>query len=110
MPRAISVRLQALVSISDKCYKAVAFDGSEALIPKSQVFGQDYDVFKSDAYWISEWILSKVNIQHSDKKWTIFTKDGRNIGQIEFSHHIPPILDKSKITHDDSLTRTAESE
>lgn len=52
-----SVRLSSLTSISEKAYKAVAFDGSEAIIPKSQVLGQDYDVSKSEAYWISEWIL-----------------------------------------------------
>lgn len=49
-----SVRLSSLTSISEKAYKAVAFDGSEAIIPKSQVLGQDYDVSKSEAYWISE--------------------------------------------------------
>lgn len=48
-----SVRLESLTRISDKCYKAKAFDGSEALIPESQVFGQDFEVVKSDAYWIS---------------------------------------------------------
>ena len=47
-----SVRLESLVSISARAYKATAFDGSTAIIPKSQVFGQDYDVQKSDAYWI----------------------------------------------------------
>lgn len=34
-----SVRLSSLTSISEKAYKAVAFDGSEAIIPKSQVSG-----------------------------------------------------------------------
>ncbi|NCP52969.1 MAG: hypothetical protein GW817_12005 [Flavobacteriales bacterium] len=93
MPKAISVRLESLVSISDKCYKAYAFDGSEALIPKSQVFGQDYSVQKSEAYWISEWILSKnTQLQYSSKKWTIFTKEGKNIGQIEISKHEPEKL------------------
>ena len=64
-----SVRLESFYKISEKCYKAKAFDGSEALIPASQFFGQDYAVAKSDAYWISEWILNK-NPQHqwSNKK------------------------------------------
>ena len=35
-----SVRLSSLTSISEKAYKAVAFDGSEAIIPKSQVLKQ----------------------------------------------------------------------
>lgn len=96
-----------MVSISEKCYKAVAFDGSEALIPKSQVYGQDWDVQKSEAYWISEWILDRISIQCSRKKWTLFTKDGKNIGQVTYEHHKPEKLDKSKITHDESLTRAS---
>lgn len=109
MPRCISVRLESLVPISSKCYKAVAFDGSEALIPKSQMFGQDWDVQKSEAYWLTEWILSKnPQLQHSTKKWSIFSKEGKNIGQIEFTHHTPKKLDLNDIKHDDSLTRTPE--
>jgi phosphoribosylaminoimidazole carboxylase (NCAIR synthetase) len=67
-----SVRLSSLTAISDKCYKATAFDGSEALIPKSQVFGQDYSVQKSEAYWISEWILKQKSLQYSGKKQATF--------------------------------------
>lgn len=67
-----SVRLSSLTVISDKCYLATAFDGSEALIPKSQVFGQDYSVQKSEAYWISEWILKQKDLQYSGKKQATF--------------------------------------
>lgn len=67
-----SVRLSSLTAISDKCYLATAFDGSEALIPKSQVFGQDYNVKKSEAYWISEWILKQKSLQYSTKKQAFF--------------------------------------
>ena len=63
-----SVRLQSLVSISDQAYKATAFDGSSDIIPKSQVYGPDYEVSKSAAYWIAAWILEKKNIQYSTKK------------------------------------------
>ncbi len=73
--RCYSVRLSSLTEISDKCYKAIAFDGSEALIPKSQVFGQDSDVSKSDAYWISTWILEQKAIQYSTKKEAWFDKE-----------------------------------
>ena len=38
-----SVRLQSLRQISPKAYIAEAFDGSEAIIPASCVFGADYD-------------------------------------------------------------------
>ena len=63
-----SVRLQSLVSISDRAYKATAFDGSSAILPKSQVFGQDYEVMKSDAFWIASWILEQKGLQYSRKK------------------------------------------
>jgi hypothetical protein len=85
-----SVRLQSLVSISDKAYKATAFDGSEAIIPKSQVFAQDYDVQKSDAYWISAWIMDQKDIQHSTKKvgwWN--PEKGRIEPNIVVEHHKP---------------------
>ena len=63
-----SVRLKSLTDISPKCWKAEDFQGHEDLIPDSQYFGRDYDVQKSDAYWVSEWILEKKNIQYSHKK------------------------------------------
>lgn len=102
MPKCISVRLASFSPISNKCYKAVAFDGSEALIPASQFYGQDYSVTKSNAYWITEWILGKVHLQHSNKKWTIFSKDGHDCGQIEFKHHIPQPI-KKEVEHNKDL-------
>lgn len=63
-----SVRLQSLRSISDKAYEAVAFDGSKCILPKSQVFGHDFDVLKSEAYWIAAWILETKQLQYSRKK------------------------------------------
>jgi hypothetical protein len=65
-----SVRLESLTSISEKSYKAIAFDGSTAFIPKSMVFGNDYEVQKSDAYWIAAFILEKEDckLQYSTKK------------------------------------------
>lgn len=71
-----SVRLESLVSISEKAYKATAFDGSTAIIPKSQVYGRDWDVLKSEAWWISCWILEqKPELQFSWKKTATFDKD-----------------------------------
>lgn len=63
-----SVRLQSLTPITDKAYKAKAFDGSIAVLPKSQVFMPDYEVQKSEAWWIAAWILEKKELQYSDKK------------------------------------------
>ena len=70
-----SVRLKSMLSISEKAYLAVAFNGSKEVIPKSQCFGIDYDVQKSDAYWISAWILDKKDLQYSKKKSAWFDKD-----------------------------------
>ena len=52
-----SVRLESLVRISDKAFKATAFDGSSDIIPASQVFGRDYEVQKSDA-----WIMKEIGM------------------------------------------------
>jgi len=85
-----SVRLESLIQISNKCYKAIAFNGSEDLIPVSQVFGADYDVQKSDAYWISAWILSKKNIQYSDKKVRWFdSESGSMLPDITIEKNTP---------------------
>ncbi len=85
-----SVRLQCLTSISNKCFKACGFDGSEDLIPKSQVMGQDYEVMKSEAYWISAWILEKKNIQYSSKKEAWFDSDsGAMLPTYTIEKHIP---------------------
>jgi|SRR5690606_35225378 len=54
-----SVRLKNLTLISSKCWKAEDWQGNTFLIPDSQYFGRDYDVQKSDAYWIASWIIDK---------------------------------------------------
>lgn len=70
-----SVRLKSLDAISDKAYRAVAFDGSNDIIPASQVFGPDLEVSKSEAWWVSAWILEKKSIQYSTKKSAWFERD-----------------------------------
>lgn len=97
-----SVRLQSLSRISDKCFKAVDFNGNEDLIPASQIFGTDYDVQKSEAYWISSWILEKKNITYSAKKEGFFNPDTRQVEpkyRIEIEKHIPetkqPVIDNT---------------
>lgn len=100
-----SVKLKNFVAISDKCYKAVAFDGSEALIPKSQVAGRDLDVAKSEAYWISEWILERKDLQYSTKKSARFDKNGKQYPNIEIERHIPQKVESIKIIPDETLVR-----
>ena len=74
-----SVRLESLAPISCKAFLATAYDGSSDIIPASQVFGQDYEVQKCEAYWISAWILDKKSIQYSSKKSAFFDKDTRRM-------------------------------
>ncbi len=82
-----SVRLKSLVLITDKAYKAEGFDGSEAILPISQVFGRDLEVKKTKAYWISAWILEKKNLQYSTKKIGWFDKAK---GIMRIYRNIPP--------------------
>ena len=100
-----SVRLQSLTSISPKAYKAIAFDGSEAIIPKSQVFGSDYDVSKSDAYWISAWILEQKEIQYSTKKAVWFDEHGNMQPHYDVQHHNPDEVNPVNLPPDETLTR-----
>ena len=74
-----SVRLASLELISPLAYKAIAFDGSSAIIPASQVYGKDNEINKSDAYWISAWILERKTLQYSLKKLAYFDKDTRRM-------------------------------
>lgn len=87
-----SVRLESLVRISDKAYKATAFDGSSDIIPASQVFGRDNEVMKSDAYWISAWILEKKSIQYSGKKQAWFDENGHQLPTYTIERHAPEKL------------------
>lgn len=82
-----SVRLQSLVSISDKAYKATSFDGSSDILPKSCVFGCDYEVQKSEAYWIAAWILEKKDLQFSSKKEAWFDENGNMLPTFIIEKH-----------------------
>ena len=67
-----SVRLESLAPISAKCYKARSWDGKECLIPRSVVKGQDWEVMKSEAWWIAAWWLEKhsgVTFTSKKVKW-----------------------------------------
>lgn len=87
--KCFSVRLKDLVSISEKAYKATAFDGSTAIIPKSQVLKADCGVHKSDAYWIQAWFLQKTNLQYSSKKCAYFDEDDNMLPSYTIKTHVP---------------------
>jgi hypothetical protein len=98
-----SVRLSSLTSISEKAYKATAFDGSEAIIPKSQVFGEEYEVSKSESYWISAWILEQKQLQYSSKKEAWFDKEtGRMLPTYTVEKHQPKLVEPK---NDNSIKR-----
>ena len=104
--RCYSVRLESMVSISPKCYKATAFDGSEALIPASQYFGRDYEVSKGEAHWISAWILSKKDLQYSGKKEAWIDENTHKIlPVIEIKKHVPKKINQEYITPNKDLLR-----
>lgn len=84
-----SVRLESLVRISDKAFKATSYDGRCDIIPVSQVFGRDYEVQKSDAWWIAAWLLERKDIQYSSKKQAWFDEVGRRLPDYHIEHHEP---------------------
>lgn len=75
--------------ISDKAYAVRSFDGSEDIIPVSQVFGPDYGVQKCEAYWIAAWILEKKSIQYSSKKQAWFDEDRNRLPDYTIERHKP---------------------
>lgn len=97
-----------MISISEKAYKAKSFDGSECILPKSQVFQQDYDISKSDAYWISEWILEQKNIQYSTKKEGWYNSEKGIVEpkyNLSIEKHEPELIEAVNIGADASLIK-----
>jgi len=101
-----SVRLESLTQISAKAYKARGFDGCEDIIPASQVFGRDWDVTKSEAYWIAAWILEKKSIQYSMKKVVWFDDNGKMLPNITVKHHVPKKIENIDVKPNESLRRS----
>lgn len=84
-----SVRLASMERISPLAFKAIDFNGNTDIIPASQVMGRDYGVEKSDAWWISAWILEKKCITYTSKKRAFFDKSGKMLPNIEITKHTP---------------------
>lgn len=89
-----SVRLKNLTQITSKCWKAEDWEKNTYLIPDSQYFGRDYEVKKSDAYWISCFIIDKKDcfLQVSVKKigwYNLKTKIIEPPFDIEITHYTP---------------------
>jgi hypothetical protein len=101
-----SVRVESMRRISDKCYSARSFDGREALIPASQVYGPDLEVSKSEAWWITAWILEKKDLQYSTKKEAFFYTDtGKRAPEVTIEVHLPEPIVPKHVEPDASLIR-----
>ena len=59
------VKFKDLISISEKAFKAVAYDGSECILPKSQVVRPGSN---DNDWYVSCWIMDQKEIQHSKQK------------------------------------------
>lgn len=101
-----SVRVAMMRKISDKAYKVRSFDGSEDIIPASQVFGKDNEVFKVEAYWIAAWILAKKSIQYSHKKEAWFdTETRKQLPTYTIERHTPGKVEAKDDNKIDELRR-----
>lgn len=103
-----SVRLKSLIDYSEKAYKAEAFDGTKAFIPKSQVLANDNEVSKSDAYWISAWFLEKedVHLTYSTKKEAWFDSDtARRLPTFTIEKHVPAKIEPKQSNDIDELKK-----
>ncbi len=101
-----SVRLESLTpSKSSKAYLAKSYNGLEDWIPSQFIFGRDYDVSKSEAWWIAAWILERKNIQYSTKKEAWFNSEtGKMLPTYVVKKHTPTKVTK-EIIHDKNLER-----
>lgn len=101
-----SVRLESIVSISDKCFIVSSYDGRQSLIPKSQYYGEDPEVKKDNAHFISAWILEKVDIQYSGKKERWFDSATKKmLPTYKVEKHVPKRVKKTNTLPDESLIR-----
>lgn len=105
-----SVRVRSYYEISPKATLITCFDGSEDIIPNSQIAGNDYDVSKSDALWISEWILKQKKLQYTDKKSRNFYKSNGswimcNFETVEAVKHVPDIIENIDVSPINELKR-----
>ena len=85
-----SVRVANISQISSKAYKVVSYNGAEDIVPTSCIYGRDWDVLKSEAYWIASWILEQKQIQYSCKKVAWFDKTTKKkLPTYEITNHLP---------------------
>lgn len=82
--KCILVKLESYRRISDKAYACSDWNGNEAVIPASQVYGRE-----DDGLWIAEWILEKKTLNYSAKRVAWFDESGRQLPTYTVTHHTP---------------------
>lgn len=100
-----SVRIKSIKSISEKAYLITAFDGSEAVFPKSAVFGDDYSRSGSQSIWIASWILAKKDLQCSKKKEAWFDSKGKMLPSYTVKTHKPKKIEAQRRNEVEELKR-----
>lgn len=101
------VKPECVVSISNKAYKFCCYNGSEDIIPKSQVFGINY-FGKTPGYWVAAWLLEKKNLQYSVKKARWYNQDtGKLMPCFEITKHVPDKVKINNVELDEELIRQA---
>ena len=99
------LKVESLISISDKAVKACCFDGSKDILPKSQIFGETYGG-KSKGYWVAAWILEKKNLQYSSKKIKWYNPVTKKLTpHVEITKHIPDKIEPKENKPDATLIR-----
>ena len=61
------VKYQELKDISEKAVVVKCFDGSEDVLPKSQII-DEFSLGKTESVLVPCWLAEKKNIQYSEKK------------------------------------------
>lgn len=107
MTKCFSVAVKDCQRISANCFRVVTYDGSEALVPVSQVYGTD--PLKPGNMLLTSWILERKNLQYSSKTPIWVDEHSGNVvkrGQLHSTvHHKPPVLQPVKIEADADLIR-----
>lgn len=97
-----NVKLADLISISEKAYKAIAFDGGEAILPKSQVIRPSGE----NSWWISCWIMEQKSLQHSKKNIAWIDTNTMQVQPVVIIEtHVPKVIAPLDIKPNETLIK-----
>lgn len=101
------IKLAELRHITDKACLAVCFDGREAVIPKSQIFGCGPEG-KSESFWVAAWIVERKGLQYSPDRTGWYDPKTQITPKIQFKkieRRVPVRHEPIVITADKELLR-----